>query len=238
MSEQRFQKLRGALLEAGIAKRNARRAASEIEDHFHQLVGEACARGADEEDARRVAHATLGSDEILIGRYAARRELLAWPSRWPALWFTLMPLGCYLALSVATMAALVLGMGQMSAYLHLIRVPPGVSYLIDLAVCVVFLWLLPTSVAAAFGVWARRRRIPLRWSVIGIAVVSILAALINIEFTVTGGPSPGSAGAGIGVSAHSLPAQTLRALAVGLSALLPLWIAARRAKRDMSHEMI
>jgi hypothetical protein len=173
----------------------------------------------------------------LVRRYAARRELLAWPSRWPALWFTIVPLGCYLALSIAVMTALVLLLGQMSDYLHTIKVPPPVSGFIDLAVRVIFLGLFPASVAAAFGVWARRRRIPLRWPVIGVAAISILAALINIEFTVTGGPSPGSAGAGIGVSAHSLPAQTLRALVVGSLALLPLWIAAHRAKRDTGREM-
>ena len=238
MDEQRFQTLRGALLEAGITKSGARRAASEIEDHFHQLVGEALARGTGEQQARQEAHATLGSNEILVRRYAARRELLGWPSRWPALWFTIVPLGCYLALSIAVMTALVLGLGQMSAYLHHVKVPPHVSSLIDLAVCVIFLGLFPASVAAAFGVFARRRRIPLRWPVMGVAAMSILAALINIEFTITGGPSPGSAGAGIGVSAHSLPAQTLRALAVGSLALLPLGIAAHRAKRDTGREMI
>jgi hypothetical protein len=238
MAEPRFQKLRESLRQAGISKRNARRAAAEIEDHFVQLVGEALARGEKAPDAQRHAHEMLGSDEILIKRYASRPELLAWAGRWPAVWFTLVPLGCYLGLAIGVMGLFVLGLHQQSTHLHAVKVAPPVSRLIELAARLLFLALMPIVTAAAFGIWAQRRRIPLRWPLTGIAMVSILASLINLEFTITGGPSPGYAGAGIGVSVQSLPAQMLRALAVGALAAMPLWIAARRAKRSRGHEMI
>ena len=122
MVEKRFAELFDALRNAGIARRSARRAASEIEDHFNQLTRDAVSRGASESDARLAAHAALGTNQTLIERYAARPELRAWSSRWPALWFMLMPIGCYLALAVLCMTVLVLAMNRMSAYLHGIHV--------------------------------------------------------------------------------------------------------------------
>jgi len=236
VAEPRFLELRAGLRAAGVSKRNAQRAACEIEDHFAELVADALACGASESEARRDAHATLGSDALLIRRYASRPELLAWSSRWPALWFTLVPLGCYLALSVASMAILVLCLEQMHAYLGTVNVAPALSRIIDRGMALVFLGLFPAAIAAAFGVWALRRRIPLRWPLIGIAALSVLASLINMEFVITGGPSPGYAGAGIGISMRSLLPQLGRALAVGTLAAAPLWFAARRNKRNVRPE--
>jgi hypothetical protein len=238
MAEPRFQTLRERLRAVGISKRNARRAAAEIEDHFMQLVGEAEARGESEPDARRHAHEVLGSDQILIKHYASRPELLAWSSRWPALWFTAVPLGCYLALSAAVMTLLVLVLDQMHGYLLAVSVAPRLSHFIDLAAGLLFLGLFPASTAAAFGVWAKRRRMPLRWPLIGVAAVSIFASLINVDVMVTGGASPGYAGAGIGFSMNSLLAPISRALAVGALGSAPIWVGIRGRKRDRDREMI
>jgi hypothetical protein len=231
MVEKRFAELFDGLRDAGIARRSARRAASEIEDHFNQLTRDAVSRGASESDAHLEAHAALGTNQTLIERYAARPELRAWSSRWPALWFTLAPIGCYLALSVLCMTVLVLAMNRMSGYLHGIHVAARVSHLIDLGLRILLLGLFPASVAVAFGLWALRRRIALRWPVAGILVLSVLASLINVEFAVTGGAPAGSVGAGIGISAGSLPAQLARAFMVVALALTALWIAAHRSRR-------
>jgi hypothetical protein len=238
MAEPRFQKLFEELRAAGIARRNARRAVAEMEDHFLQSVAEARARGAGEVESRREAHASLGSDPVLVSRYASRPELLAWSSRWPALWFTVVPLGCYLALSIAVMGILVLGLNQMSSYLHTIEVAPRVSRLIDLGVRVVFVGLFPAATAAAFGIWAERRRLPLRWPLVGIAAVSILASLINLEFVVTGGPSAGYAGAGIGFSMSSILVPIARALGVGALASVPIWLGIWERRRSRECPMI
>ena len=163
MGERRFIELRNALLEAGLARRNARRAVMELEDHFAQLVALGISRGASEQDARAQAHASLGTDQTLIERYAARPELQAWSSRRPAIWFTLAPLCSYLALSAATMAVLVVLSQQMHDYLRHLHVAPRVSHLIDLTVQILILWTFPLLVAAALSVFAYRRRIALRW---------------------------------------------------------------------------
>jgi hypothetical protein len=238
MAEPRFQKLFEELRAAGIARRSARRAVAEMEDHFLQLVAEARARGAGEEESRRDAHASLGSDPILVSRYASRPELLAWSSRWPALWFTLVPLASYLASSIAVVAILVFGLDHLSGYLHTVKVAPRVSHLIDLTAQMVLLGLFPALTAALFGVWAERRRMPLRWPLVGIAAVSILASLINLEFVVTGGPSAGHVGAGIGIGLNSLLAPMSRTLAVGALAAAPLWIGIRARRRAADREMI
>jgi hypothetical protein len=238
MAESRFEELGRRLREAGISKGNAQRAAAEMEDHFRQLVAEAEGRGEAAREARQHAHEALGRDEVLIERYTSRPELLAWPRRWPALWFTFVPLACYIASAVALMAILLLSLENTKTYLHTVRVAPGISHFIDLGMSVIFLGLLPAAVAASFGVSALRRRISLRWPLVGIVIVSILASLINMEFVITGGASAGYAGAGIGISTRSLLAQMARALAVGALAVAPLWIAYRRGRPDSDRAMI
>jgi hypothetical protein len=140
-------------------------------------------------------------------------------------------LGSYLAVSAAAMAVLVATVSLMSAHLHQTHIPSGVTLFMALAVRVIFLGLLPALIAAVFAVLAHRRRIALRWPVAGILLLSALASLINVEFTLTGGASPGQIGAGIGVSTGSLLSQSVRALMVAGAALTPLWIAMRRYKR-------
>jgi hypothetical protein len=103
---------------------------------------------------------------------------------------------------------------------------------------VTFLGVFPASIAAAFAVWAERRRVALRWPLIGIVAVSILASLINVEFVITGGASPGYAGAGIGISTKTLLEHMARAIAVAACAAAPLLIALRRGRRDADRAMI
>lgn len=231
MGEARFKELRQALLEAGIAGRHARRAAGEMQDHFQQLVDDARRRGLGEVEARADAHAALGTNEALVERYACRPELLALSSRRPALWFTLAPLVCYLAVSAAFMAVLVFLLSEISPYLHRIRIPPGTTRLISAAASTVFLGLIPALVAALFGVAAYRRRMSIRWPLTGIAAVGLLAGLINVDLFLTGGTDAGHAGAGIGLTIRTLPMQLLRMAAVALPAAALLYLATRRAGR-------
>jgi hypothetical protein len=76
MDEQRFAELREALLRAGVATRHVRRAVLEIESHFRQLVDEERGRGSNDAEAPIEAHRRLGTNQVLIQRYAARPELL------------------------------------------------------------------------------------------------------------------------------------------------------------------
>jgi hypothetical protein len=106
MVEQRFIELREGLLRAGVATRKIRRAVLEIEGHFQQLVDEEVARGTPDHYARSEAHRLLGSNQTFVQHYAARPEFRAWSRRWPGIWFTLVALAAYLALSISSLAIL------------------------------------------------------------------------------------------------------------------------------------
>jgi hypothetical protein len=228
MRDHSFESLREALLRMGVAPRHARRVVVELDSHFRQLVREGLAHGASDAAARTAARELLGTDEALISRYADMPELRAWSSRWPALWFTLLPLISFIALFVAAIAILGLSVELMSAYLHHVQVSAHLSSRIDWAAQILFLWVLPLSIAASFAVLAYRQRVALHWPVAGIAIVSCVVALINVSVVLTGGSPPGSLGAGIGISTHALPGQMAHAVSIMLLVVGPLWIVWRR----------
>jgi hypothetical protein len=228
----RFSDLREELLRAGVAAPRIRRAVLEIESHFQQVVDEEVARGTSDHYARSEAHRLLGTNQTLVQHYAARPEFRAWSRRWPAIWFTLVLLAAYLALSILSLAILHAVVESMSDYLRHVHIAPQVTYRIDLVARIVFLWLFPWFVAIAFAVLAYRRRVALHWPIAGIVAVSILASLINVTVTLTGGPTPGEYGAGIGFSAQSLPGQMTRAVIIASLVSVPLWLAMRRLHRN------
>jgi hypothetical protein len=232
MADPRFDELREALLEAGVAERKVRRAVMEIESHFQQLIEEECERGTSANDARIKAHVLLGTNEVLVLRYAARPELCTWARRWPAVWFMLLPLIAYIGICAATLLAVLVIANHMEPYLHHVHVAPKVTNAVDLAARIVLLGLFPLFVAAAFAVLAYRRRVSFRWPFSGIALISTLASLVNVGVRFTGGPSPGEVGAGIGLSPESLPGQLTRAVVLASLAMVPLWLAMRRQQRD------
>jgi hypothetical protein len=227
----RFRDLHEELLRAGVAPRYIRRAVMEIAAHFAQLIEEELGRGASEPDARREAHRRLGANEVLVRSYAERPELQAWSRRWPAIWFTAVALASYLVLSAASMAILGLACELMKDYLHRVHIAPEVTFRIDLAARILFLWLYPWCVAAVFAVLAYRRRAALHWPVIGIVVLSVLTSLINVTVTLTGGVIPGEFGAGIGISTEVLAEPLMRATILALPPVLGLVLAARQLRR-------
>jgi hypothetical protein len=235
MDERRMASLREALLRIGLAPSRVRRALREIQTHDRDLFDAAIARGASDSQARLEADERLGSDELLIARYAALPELRAWSRRWPALWFTLMPLLCYLVLGTATMLILVFATEGLSDRLHHVELARSTTRGIDLSAQVLFLGVYPWLVATAFGVLAYRRQVSLKWPVVAICVVSVLASLINVSVVLTGTRSlagePGELVAGIGFSPESLPLQLLRTVVVAGLALGAVWLVTRRAPR-------
>lgn len=227
-----FENLLEALLRMGVAPRHARRTILELDSHFRQLVQDALERGDTEGAARIAARELLGTDEVLISRYSGMPELRAWSSRWPAVWFTLVPLVSFIVLFVAAIAILCLSGKLMSAYLQHVHVSARASSRIDWLAQMFILWVLPVSVAGAFAVLAYRQRVALRWPVAGIASVCCLVALINVSVVLTGGAPMGSVGAGIGISEQSLPGQMAHAIAILLLVVGPLWLAWRRHRVD------
>lgn len=230
MPDRRFEYLREELLRAGVVLRHVRRAILEIEGHFLQLVDDGLARGASEDDAHIKARDLLGTDQTLIHRYADLPELRAWSSRWTAVWFTVVPLISFVALFVVTMGMLCLILDHISAYLHQVHVLDRASYRIDLAARIIFLWIFPLSIAGAFAVLAYRQRVAAQWPVAGIIILCGLASLINVNVVLTGGAGLDQVGAGIGISAHSLPGQMAHVLVIAMLVLGPLWLALRRLR--------
>jgi hypothetical protein len=230
MGEQRFEDLREALLRTGLAGRQLRRALVEIEAHFWHLLDEERGRTADDQDAHIAAHKRLGTNEMLVLSYAARPQLRAWSRRWPAVCFVIFPLISYVVISAVTLAVTLIVADQMSAYLHTLHLSPQLTERIDLSARIVLLWIFPMSVFIAVAVFAYRRRVALRWPLSGIALTSVLASLINVTLKFTGGPAKGELGGGIGISPQTLPAQLMRAAILTSLAVIPLWIAVRRAR--------
>lgn len=228
MADRPFADLKEALLQGGIAPGHVRRAVTELEDHWNALVADELRRGSNEEHARAEARRILGSDALLIDRYLARTELRAWAYRRPALWFTLMPLVSYVAVSLATMTSMILAVQLMLGYLKKMLIPDGISHLISGSVHLIFLWVYPSLIAAGFAVLGNRRRIARPWPIIGIVVLSVIASLINVDFVLTGGPKPGSAGAGIGFSTRNLLQPMTRTVTIALVAFALTRLRTRR----------
>jgi hypothetical protein len=228
LAERHFAQLEGALLRGGVAVRHVRRVVAELEDHWSTLVDDALRRGSSERDAHAEARRMMGTDAVLLDRYAARTELRAWSCRRPAIWFTLMPLACYLAVSLATMTFMLLSVQLMSGLLRTAVIPVAISHLIEGSVHVVFLWAYPSLIAAGFAVLAHRRCIAPAWPMIGIVILSIVVSMINVDFILTGGSNTGSAGAGIGLSTRNLLQPITRSVAIALMALALTRLGARR----------
>ena len=234
MRDGRRRSLLEALLRAGVRRRYAGRAVQEIDDHHRQLVDGARAAALSNEDAQVQAETRLGADRDLVEHFVAQPELRAWSSRRPVLCFTVIPLLCFIVLCLAAAAVLWVLSEMLSSTLHRVRITAEVSRRIELAMQVFFLWALPFSTAAGFAVLAYRQRIGLKWPAVGIVLLCFICSLINVDLVLTGGADPGQAGAGIGISAESLPGQAAHALVLATSVLVPLRWAARRLGRDLA----
>jgi hypothetical protein len=231
MADPRFDELREALLRAGVAGRKVRRAMAEIESHFQQLIEDGCARGATPDHACQEAHERLGTNQCLVQSYVARPELRSWSRRWPAVFFILLPLIAYIGICAAILLTALMVADHMAPYLHQVHVPPQVTNAVDLAAGIMLLGLLPLLVVAAFAVLAYRRRVSFGWPFSGIMLISGLVSLANVAVRLTGGPTAGEVGAGIGFSPESLPGQLARAVVLTSLATIPLWFAVRRQQR-------
>ena len=80
-----FAALRNELLRGGVSPLYVERTIREIGDHYEDLENAAVASGLSPEDAARRALEVLGRTETIAAAVLARRELLSWSHRWPAL---------------------------------------------------------------------------------------------------------------------------------------------------------
>lgn len=220
MSKRRFLLLEIEMIRHGVSLRHARRAALELECHHRELLAQALARGETPDQAQQSAHEALGSDALLIARYASQKELRSWAYRWRA-GYVVAPLLGFAGAFTAVMLALIAISHGLVAELHHASNPGALSHGIDVAFGVLFLWVIPASIAIAFGALAGRQRIALGWLSAGVVVLSACAAQMNVSFILAGGSPHGSLGAGIGFSTTNLPHELLHELALVALTLIP-----------------
>jgi hypothetical protein len=155
MNDERFRLLEIEMIRRGVALRHARRAALELECHHRDLMQQAIAAGETAGEARRSADDALGSDAILIERYAHEQELQSWMYRWRA-GYVLAPLPGFAAAFVAAVLALIAISGHLPAALHHSRIPAPFTQGMDWLANALLLWLIPIAVAIGFGALAGR----------------------------------------------------------------------------------
>lgn len=233
MREPRFTHLSRALRRQGVAGRHARRAALEMSGHYHQLRLQALARGEHPEQAARAAHQAMGTDAVLIERYACRRELRGWLYRLPIL-YALAPVVSFALLCITVMALLVLTVNGLHLVLHHVTVPVAVAAAVNSAVVVVLLWALPVLVGAGFALLASRRPVAPVWLIASVLLVGLAARMMNVALMLPIPGHRGSATLGIGLMILQLPGHLAGVLITAVLALAPYAIARRRSGRRRS----
>jgi hypothetical protein len=83
MPEPRFERLRLELRRRGVATVYVDRTITELEEHYADLEDAARAAGLSPAEAAATASAALGDERAIVAAVLARRELLAWSTRYP-----------------------------------------------------------------------------------------------------------------------------------------------------------
>lgn len=240
MRSSRFAAVGERLLEAGIAPRHARRAVTELTDHFDDLVAELESQGYARNDAEAEAGARLNTD-ALIAAAGARPELRSRLRRWPLASCTVLPLSLYAAYVFGSIMVLVGGITALdrclsitlSSSLELARF--AAIYMSGIA------WAVPIFAAGTFCSIAQARRMPFGWTVLGAVLVSLVGATLNAELVFAPDSGP-NLNAGIGFSTDALTQPLLRAT-LTLAVVLPIYcwqraIALGRVRKPSPSQLI
>ena len=89
-----FKQFKTSLLDAGIAPKHARRAATEIREHYDDIVEAHVASGLSRDVARRFAMQDIGDLGEIAAAMSAYPELRCWALRFPRLAVVVYPLTC------------------------------------------------------------------------------------------------------------------------------------------------
>ena len=217
MLDPRFVAIGEELLRAGLAPRRVRRMLFELGSHLDDLVEELEGQGLSRQDAEAEAAKRL-HPEAIIQAARERTELHSGLRRWPAAAFTLLPLFAYVAVSVSTLFLVTLGL----AFAKKAGLPVEHSVLLQQITTATFTGLellLPASVAITFCMLASARRAPLSWTLVGVALVSLLGATANAQLDLPPASQP-AVGAGLGFSTEAMGAPLIRAASTFVFVLL------------------
>jgi hypothetical protein len=204
-----------------------RRILFELESHMDDLLEELEGHGLSRAEAEAEALKRLGA-EAIVAAARERTELHSRMRRWPAAAFTLLPLVVYAALFIGGLALVTLGL----TFAKRLGMPVEHSFLLQQMTTATFKGIelmLPASVAITFCIFASARRVPLFWTLAGVALVSLLGATTNADLQLPPNASGAAVGAGIGFSTHALGAPLLRAASTFFIVVPPyLWLTRAR----------
>jgi hypothetical protein len=228
MRSAHFAGLAESLLRRGVAPRHVRRLVAELDAHLRDLVDELRARGLSPEQATLEARARLGSDDRLAASVLARPELQSWVQRRPWAAFAVVPVLSFLAVLVGSMVAFVFLVEGLKSLFGL--GPQVWSPLRTLTPLLLtsMLWVLPGLAAAPYVWLAASRRVSAKWPVVGVVVIALIGATVNMGLEWPAPPARGAFSAGIGISTDNVIQPLVRAGLTMTLALVPL--AWRRAK--------
>lgn len=222
MRNQRFVAIGEELLRAGLAPRRVRRMLFELEGHMEDLAEELEGHGLSREEAEAEALKRLHA-EAIVEAARERTELHSKMQRWPAAAFTLLPLFVYAGLFAGTLALLVVGL----SFAKSLGFPVEGSVILQqvaTATTTGLVLILPASVAITFCIVASSRRVPLTWTLAGVALVSLLGALTNAQLELPPTVSRPALGAGLSFGTEAIGIPLLRAVSTFLAVmLLYLW---------------
>jgi hypothetical protein len=220
--DQRFIAIGEELLRAGLSPRRVRRILFELESHLDDLVEELEGHGASRAEAEAEASRRLDA-EAVVEAARARTELHSTMQRWPAATFTLLPLFVYAALFAGGMALLAIVL----SFAKDLGFPVERTFVVQQVATATIqgiVLILPASVGITFCLLASSRRASLAWTLVGVALVSLLGATTNAQLELPPiSPRP-ALGAGLGFSTDAMGMPLLRAASTFLVVtLLYLW---------------
>ena len=164
-----FARLHEALLRGGMSPARARRAATELREHFADIVDELVDGGVATDVADHLAARRLGDLDLFATQLLADRRALGFAHRFPLLAWLAPPLAAFIALTVAA-AALLVTAGR--AGWPLDGLAAGLGLLL-LAAPLLTCWIV-----AGF---ALRRRTGWPWPLAGMVLTLLAGAALRLD---------------------------------------------------------
>lgn len=175
MSELNWRELRVSMLKNGIAPKYARRTIIELQSHFADLKARALDEGLAESKAQQRARREIGDEAAILREILSKPELRTLPSKFPKLFFTLVPTFSVLLTFGATLALFLLAYESWNA----IDAGRELAVWQKLPVQAWFLiscYLLVPAYALVTIAIAKQRCIAAFWPAVGIAIMIFLGS--------------------------------------------------------------
>lgn len=225
-----FSNLAVRLFNGGIAPRHVRRTIAELQDHYTDLLEEATKHGLSRPEAEVEALSRLGTEDDLVTEMLSKPELRSWASRWPWLFYGLVPVVTSFAIAVMCVMVVVLGVeiftdeANLSAQIWLKNLLQGVFFTV--------VYILPLLIAAIVCRQATMRRDGWVWPLVGLFLLCVIFAALKYRLQWPEVPGErGSFSASFGfMPPYPLSFSTLvrTVLNLGFVAVILYWFRARK----------